>query len=77
MTIRVLMLVVGGMLAGVISGCASTMSAEPDRSSTSKHTRALAGNTAPRQRRGRNGLIGVSASASVPSGRIGPRTEKL
>ncbi len=41
MTIRVLMLVVGGMLAGVISGCASTMSAEPDQESPGRKAAEL------------------------------------
>ena len=33
--------------------------------------------TAPRQRRGRNGAIGVSAITFAPNGRIGPLAEKL
>ena len=40
-------------------------------------TWALSGNSAPRQRRGRNGLIGVSASSGAPIGMIGPWTERL
>ena len=32
---------------------------------------------APRQRRGRNGAIGVSATTPAPSGKIGPCAEKL
>ena len=46
-------------------------------SSTSIVTRALSGNSAPRQRRGRNGLIGVSARSGAPIGMIGPWTDKL
>jgi len=38
---------------------------------------ALSGSSAPRQRRGRNGLIGVSASRGALIGMIGPCTDKL
>ncbi len=46
-------------------------------SSTRSEMRALSGRIAPRQRRGRNGLIGVSASMFDPSGRMGPCADKL
>src|SRR5215813_8407252 len=39
-------------------------------SSTSTRTRALSGRSAPRQRRGRNGLIGVSAISGALNGKI-------
>jgi len=39
--------------------------------------RALSGNSAPRQRRGRNGLIGVSAISCALIGMIGPWAERL
>ena len=35
------------------------------------------GSSAPRQRRGRKALIGVSASTPAPSGMIGPCAERL
>ena len=38
---------------------------------------ALSGRIAPRQRRGRKALIGVSAIIAEPSGRIGPWAERL
>ena len=44
-------------------------------SSTSKVTRAAFGSSAPRQRRGRNAAIGVSARMPAPIGRIGPCAE--
>ena len=37
----------------------------------------LFGSSAPRQRRGRNGLIGVSASSGALMGRIGPWADRL
>ena len=40
-------------------------------------TRALSGSSAPRQRRGRNGLIGVTASSEALIGMIGPCAERL
>ena len=40
-------------------------------------TLARSGNSAPRQRRGRNGLIGVSAKSGAPIGMIGPCAERL
>ena len=40
-------------------------------------TRARSGSSAPRQRRGRNGLIGVSASSEALIGMIGPCAERL
>ena len=40
-------------------------------------TRARSGSSAPRQRRGRNGLIGVSANSGASIGMIGPCTERL
>ena len=46
-------------------------------SSTSMVTRALSGSSAPRQRRGRNGLIGVSANSGALIGMIGPCAERL
>src|SRR5690606_21767344 len=46
-------------------------------SSTSKRTSVSALRMAPRQRRGRNAAIGVSAIVCEPSGRIGPCAEKL
>ena len=45
--------------------------------STSMVTLALSGSSAPRQRRGRNGLIGVSASSGALIGMIGPCTDRL
>jgi hypothetical protein len=39
--------------------------------------RAECGSRAPRQRRGRNALIGVSARMSAPSGMIGPWADRL
>ncbi len=38
---------------------------------------AVSGRSAPRQRRGRNGLIGVSASSGALIGMIGPWAERL
>ena len=46
-------------------------------SSTSTLIFALWDSSAPRQRRGRNGLIGVSASSCALIGRIGPCAERL
>src|SRR5690606_5312039 len=46
-------------------------------SSTSNRTSVSALRIAPRQRRGRNAAIGVSAMVCDPSGRIGPCAEKL
>src|SRR5882724_982083 len=46
-------------------------------SSISNFTSVPARKIAPRQRRGRNGLIGVIASTSAPSGRIGPCADRL
>ena len=46
-------------------------------SRTSMETTARSGSSAPRQRRGRNGLIGVSASSAAPIGMIGPWAERL
>ena len=46
-------------------------------SSAVTQMRALFGSSAPRQRRGRNGLIGVSASSGALMGRIGPWAERL
>ena len=46
-------------------------------SSTSTRTRAVSGRSAPRHRRGRNGLIGVSAISGAVIGMIGPWTERL
>ena len=46
-------------------------------SSTRRITSVRCGRIAPRQRRGRNGLIGVSASTLASSGRIGPCAERL
>ena len=40
-------------------------------------TCAVSGRSAPRQRRGRNAEIGVSAKRRASSGRIGPLAEKL
>ena len=40
-------------------------------------TSALFGKSAPRHRRGRNGLMGVSARSLAFKGRIGPPTERL
>ena len=37
----------------------------------------MRGSSAPRQRRGRNGLIGVSASSGASIGRIGPCADRL
>ena len=37
----------------------------------------VSGSSAPRQRRGRNGLIGVSASSGALIGMIGPCAERL
>ena len=38
---------------------------------------ARSGSSAPRQRRGRNGLIGVSASSGALIGMIGPCADRL
>src|SRR6266702_1921513 len=46
-------------------------------SSTSMTTKAVFGSRAPRQRRGRNAQIGVSASSAALIGRIGPCAERL
>src|SRR5690606_35408405 len=46
-------------------------------STTWKRISVSALSTAPRQRRGRNAAIGVSATTFEPSGRIGPCAEKL
>src|SRR6266852_5822136 len=46
-------------------------------SSTSMVTRARSGSKAPRQRRGRNGLIGVNANSGAWMGITGPWTDKL
>ena len=46
-------------------------------SKTSTVTLALSGSSAPRQRRGRNGLIGVNASSGALIGMIGPCTDRL
>ena len=46
-------------------------------SSTRKRTAVSSGRIAPDQRRGRNGLIGVSASIFAASGRIGPWAQRL
>jgi len=43
----------------------------------SKVTFALCGSSAPRQRRGRKALIGVSASSGAPMGMIGPWADRL
>ena len=42
-----------------------------------RETAVSSGRIAPDQRRGRNGLIGVSASIFAASGRIGPRADRL
>ncbi len=42
-----------------------------------KQTAVSSGRIAPDQRRGRNGLIGVSASILACRGRIGPCAERL
>ena len=44
---------------------------------TSIVTLAVDGSSAPRHRRGRNALIGVSARSCAPSGMIGPWAERL
>ena len=44
---------------------------------TSKTTRAVSGNSAPLQRRGRKALIGVNAKSPAPMGMIGPWAETL
>ena len=46
-------------------------------SSTSTEICAALGSRAPRQRRGRNGLIGVSANSGASIGRMGPCAERL
>ncbi len=46
-------------------------------SSTRKRIVLRSGSSAPRQRRGRKGLIGVSARSLESSGRIGPLAERL
>ena len=46
-------------------------------SSTSKRILAPLGSSAPRQRLGRNGLIGVSVSNGALMGRMGPWAERL
>ena len=51
---------------------ATALTGRLSASSTSKRIFALLGSSAPRQRRGRNGLIGVSASSGALIGRIGP-----
>ena len=54
---------------------ASAITGRLSGSSTSKRTTAVLGNSAPRQRRGRNAATAVNASTSDPIGRIGPCAE--
>ena len=54
---------------------ASAITGRLAASITSRRTTAALGSSAPRQRRGRNAAIAVSASTSEPMGRIGPCAE--
>ena len=65
------------LVVGLVISAATALTGRLSDSNTSIEICTLLGSSAPRQRRGRNGLIGVTARSGALIGRIGPCADRL